>query len=196
MARPRTRRGGGSGGGTPPIAPRFVVPFLSEADAQIVGTELEQIAQAQQVNGIRHLDADATFALVESNRRHPMRHLFDWNDKSAARKQRVAYMGKLIMSVRIVRVTVAKAKTYAPMYISAQASVVRQGSIATRRTHVMTPDAYTHDPAFASLVNASVGRLMNELKKLEHTANARPLPANIQQFIDDVRASANTNNIP
>ena len=152
------------------------------------------MAVRHQVNGIRCIDKETAFSEVEANPKHPLRSFFDWNDKSAARKQRVDYMGKLISSIQVVNVSIRK-KSFEPVFVSTEAAVKQQGSNALRRTNVMRDDMLKHDPAFVSYVNRAVERMMHELKKLEHLAVSRPLPSGVQQFIDDVRASANTNGI-
>lgn len=178
----------------PRLAKTYVVPFLDEDDAQMVGIELEKAAQAHQVNGIRHLDAEVIYDDVEKNKKHPFRRLagLKWNDDiEAARRYRVGYIGKLISSVQVTVVTSNKRKTYESVYVSANAPVVKQGSQATRRSHINRHDAFSNDPAFTSYVNTQCKRIIQPLEKLEHTATSRPLPPEVQQFVMSVRAAAN-----
>ncbi len=179
----------------PAAARTYTVPFLGDDDAQMVGAELEKAALAHQVNGIRHIDAELVMGDVESNARHPFRNLagLKWrDDREAARRYRVGYISKLIASVQVVVVSTSQRKTYEPVFVSAAAPVVAQGSQALRRVHVVRHDALSNDPAFLSFVNTQCRRMLHLLKQLEHTAAARPLPPSMQQFIATVRDAANT----
>lgn len=178
----------------PQLAKRYIVPFLSANDADMVGTELEKSAQANRVNGIRHLDPEVVFHEVETRRKHPFRELAGMNwgdDKTAARKHRIEYIRKLISSVQVVVVSSTKRNTFEPVFVSAQASVKTQGSSALRRSSIVRHDMLRHDPAFISYVNAQCRRILGPLAKLEHTASDRALPPEVQLFITNVRAAAN-----
>lgn len=191
MAAARTRKKKAT---TPQLAQRFVVPFLSENDAQMVGAELEKSAQANQVNGIRHLDPEVVFHEVETTRKHPFRNLAGMNwgdDRTAARKHRIEYIRKLISSVQVVVVSSKKRKTYEACFVGAKAAVKEQGSSALRRSNIVRHDMLQHDPAFISYVNTQCRRILGPLAKLENTASARPLPPEVQQFVTSVRAAAN-----
>jgi hypothetical protein len=168
------------------------VTGLPPADGQLVGEQLMRMAQARQINNIHYLDPEEVFEEVERNPEHPLRKVFDWNDQSAARTQRIDYTRRLITTVRVIVAHVkAGPRITEPLFVTAKAPVVQPGSPALRRSHILSNDMLANDPAFASVVSRYTRQMLNELNKLEHLARSRPLPAEVQQLITDVRAAAN-----
>lgn len=174
------------------IARRFVAPFLSEPDSQMVGEELEKIALAQRVNNIRHLDPEMVFKIIENTPSHPLWKVYEKNKNKAARKHWVDFTRKLITGIRVVTIDAKKRRTFQPVYISAEAPVKTPGSAATRRTRVFASDVLSNDPIFLSAVSGKLRRLVGVLKELEHLTARRPTPPDVQQFLGDVRAAVSS----
>jgi hypothetical protein len=168
---------------------KYQVHFLSERDAQMVGEELDKIAQANQINSINHLDPEMVFKTIENNPRHPLWRVYEKNKDKAARKHWLEYTRRLITGVRVVIANVSKRPKVEPAYYSAEAPVRKNGSTVVRRTHIASSDVLANDPIFLSALSGKLRRFVSVLRELEQLASRRPTPPDVMQLLQDVRAA-------
>lgn len=160
-------------------------PFSNE-DAEVIGPELLKIAEQNRVDDVRSLDSKLVYAAVEADPDHPLRR-FVWfeDDDAAARAGRLARVGLLIRSVRIIYLTIRKREQPAPMFLYDPKHGTRPKSDVepARRSHVLIDDALKDDPAFVSTLNGQIQLIRNAFKRLDHIANLRSVPVHVKAFL-------------
>jgi hypothetical protein len=75
---------------------------ITDKQAKIVGGVIERMKASGVAVTAKNIVTEAT------SPKSPLHEMFDWNDESAAQKQRVAWARTLIGSVRIIEVRVAR----------------------------------------------------------------------------------------
>lgn len=143
-----------------------------EEDAQTLYRELQKIAESLGVDDVMLLDKHRVYDVVESDPQHPMRGLgYDWDDASAARKQRVEWTGRLIAGLRVIPLAGPAKKIDAqPVYYYADNVVTPTGEF--RRGHVHRDQLSKNDPVFVSTVNQQIKQLRYVAARLGHALAA------------------------
>jgi hypothetical protein len=178
---------------TPNIAPTFEYvaakgsPF-SDDDAAVIGAELARIAEANKVEDLRSLDKHLVFEAVEADPNHPLRRFFDWDDASAARKQRISIAATLIRSVRIVSVVMGKRSAPTPAFFYAPDLATRQPAPGPR-AHVAVGDLMRNDPAFMSALSSQVKQVRYSVERLEHLTKSRKAPDSVVELVAEFKES-------
>jgi hypothetical protein len=168
-----------------------------ESLAQLAGVELTKLAEQLKVNDIRQLDAATVCDIVLNDKKHPLRKLPIWGDfdtKTAARKHWIETTRRLISGIQIVTYHVGKREHVSPMFVSAEAPTKKEGSRATRRSHVMTADSLAHDPVFMSAVGTKLRTIFHTLQSLEQYTSARQVPENLSELLATIREAVDAYN--
>ena len=146
---------------------------------QIIGEELQKIADAHRVNGIGALDKHLVFEAVEADPNHPLRRFYDWDEGKAARKHWLEHSHRLIRSVHVVYVNVGKRPKFSPMFVSAETKIATG---ETKRMQVVSTDALANDPIFMSAVGGQIRQIYNAVAQLEAFTSSRGAPSEIVQL--------------
>lgn len=175
----------------PTMAKRFVAATgapLSDAEAEIYGPVLEQIARDNNVENVGSLDKHLVYETVEADDTSPLRSfVFNSDDDAAARSYRVDRCALLIRSIRIVSVSIGARSKPQPMFIYDPDHSKRRSGTHERRGHVLTEDARKNDPTFVSAVGWQIRQISEAVARLELLTNARPSPLEIVKLRDSMR---------
>ena len=139
-----------------------------EDEVHLLYRELQVIADKLGIDDVRLLDKNKVLDLIEGDPEHPLRALgYDWDDASAARKQRVVHTGQLITGLRVYTTSgPGKKLDAAPVYYFADNLVTATGEL--RRGHVHRDQLSKHDPSFVSVVHKQIEQLKLASLRLGH----------------------------
>jgi hypothetical protein len=172
---------------------------ISDKEAAIAGRELLKIAEQFQVEGIRSVDAELVWSLIEADPHHPMRKLRVYetiNDiASAARKHWIAQTDIVIRSVRTIRVVIHNIERppttcVRPLFAppcSVQAN--RGGDVRTRNVRVIYDDMLENDPVYVASLAGIIRRIRTAIGSFEQITAARKPSEAVAQLRDDLRAA-------
>ena len=161
--------------------------IITEEQAPLVYTELLKIAEKYKVDNVRALDPKLVFDEVEKDPDHPLRACnYDWNDKSAARKQRIDHTAKLMRAIRYETV-VGNLKRFDPVwiYVTIPPGATRQ---QPQRARVLREDVLRSDPSFVSALGYQIRQVKDALARLEHLVTSRESPESIVGLVESMRA--------
>src|ERR1700687_4777664 len=140
---------------------------INDEDAQVVGEFFTELAERSKVDDIRSLDPKTAFAAVEKTpKNHPIRRVYNWNEKDAARKFWIGFTRTLLNSVRVVAV-VGNVKKNVPVFVLADTKT-RGDSVVTRRRHIIRADVVSHNAELMSAVGFKIRTIINGVEQVEH----------------------------